>query len=200
MTSILAASRPDGPPAPSGWIIDGTTYRHPAARFWAALLSDVRNEYPAANRIVLSALSPHRLDPDGLYPEQALQRVFDQWLAGAPHATLQETIDELALLGPPAHVSISILEDAGALHSGQLPPGIVDEEVFLYLAAWLLEWCGIPPFLWNNERVSGGFTAADEDGGIGRPLRIGVVTLPVGEGLMRRSVTLEYQTGSATTT
>ena len=191
MTTFFATS--GSGTSPSGWIVDGRSFHHTAARFWAGLLQDVQTDYPEANRITLGGLTAYPIDPDWLTPEKALARVFEEWFSGNVEATLQDTIDEIALLGPPAGVRVRIGQEEVELFEGALPLETVDEEVFLYLLTWLLEWAAIPHALWDQPQLNGSFLSITHDTRLHYQLDVHVETNPAQEGLMERHVTIQFR-------
>lgn len=149
----------------SALTIGGVRYTHAAAQFWAALLSEVASDFPGSNIIILETLSGTVLSRELLFPEIALQRELDQLTpAFRLEAALKEALEEFDLYGAPGAVALRLLAGDRETKHCELPLDCVDNEIFAYLLAWLLEWAELPESQWNDERLSGAFQGRDLTG------------------------------------
>ncbi len=172
-------------------VIDGLRMTHSAARFWAALVSELAEDFPDCDRILFETLSAVRLDRACLYPESALQREMDRTAeSGSLRQALEDTLHELAWGGLPDAVRVQLLAGDRPLRSCALPLDCVDAEIFATLAAWLLEWARIPESQWQAGRLEGGFGFRDPDAGWSGRLGVELIREPVHEGLSRWQTTL----------
>jgi hypothetical protein len=149
--------------------------------------------FPAATGIELWALSGVPLEPHLLRPEQALQRDMDSLDPPRAAREFARTVAMLELTGPPSLVSIRLTAGEATLFENALPADALDAETFPFLLCWLLAWAEVPPFVWNNERVRGGFTAEDRKRGRAYHIALQLENHHVGEGLYRRAVQLSAE-------
>lgn len=157
-------------PKPDAWFVGGHLYNHTAARFWMALLDEVRACFPESNRLELSAISPLPFDPGFLNPVSSLERMFATARTEDYAKTLNALVAELEWTGPPSGIHLAIYRDEDICLEGELAPDIADAETFMYLVAWLMEWAGVPRMQWIGEWVRGAFDA--QDAGRGREYHV----------------------------
>ena len=112
---------------------------------------------------------------------QARQNVTKWPRLRAPFAALE-------LLGPPALIRWQLFRAQTRLAEGVLGSDVADAETLAYLAAWLLEWGGVPPRAWNQAEVSAGFQATDRGQGLVLDVGFSMRLTPVSDGLFERQV------------
>ncbi len=174
--------------------VRGVPYANSAARFWLALLREVRADYPRCDAMALTALMDGPLQPELLFPTLALEREIQRAAAAGRHDTLAAIIAECELLGLPGGVQLELRAGAEEITRRELPRDCVDAEIFAYLLAWLLDWAEIPDAQWNAEHVSGAISAAA--GETAMALRLDLSNTHLSEGLYRRRVLVEWECGA----
>jgi len=180
----------EGRPRPTVLHIDGRPYVNTAAKFWPTLIDEVLEEYPSATAIELTAPAHSPLSRRFLDPASALSEALARLRNVDIHAAIASTLAELELLGGPASVMLRILAGDAELANRDLPIDCIDADILPYLVTWLLEWTGLPESKWNDEFLSGAFTA--EDRPRRRTYRIdhGLRREHLSEGLHRWSLTI----------
>jgi hypothetical protein len=170
-----------------GLIVDGTCYRNSAAKFWPRFLDELQGEFPGAAAFELSAPGSGVLDRRVLNPEASLAAEWERLDAAGAAREYAATVEELALLGPPAGVRLRVL---GAEVLADRAVEAIDAETFPYLLGWLMEWAAIAEPRWCHALVSGQFEAEEPGRGMRFAIAFDAVTEALGEGLVRRVVTV----------
>jgi len=175
---------------PAGWIVDGKPYANAAAKFWASLIDEMGERFPACDAVELRAPVPGALDPDQLYPEKTFERDLQALLGCNIREEMARTWAELALVGPPAPVSVRLLAGGEEILARALPGECVDADIFPFLLVWILAWCGIPEMRWNDAFLSGECEAEDRRRNRRYRLAFTLVTEHLSEGLYTRRIAL----------
>jgi hypothetical protein len=68
----------------------------------------------------------------------------------------------------------------------------VDADIFLYLLAWLLEWCELPLSSWNDPKINGSFSATDPARRLKYLLDFTITHAPLSEGLFSWRLDLKF--------
>ena len=190
MTALLRDEPKDAPPptpGPAAWLVGGVRHANSAAKFWMTLLDETRTLYPEADRIELATTGSGPLERRYLSPEQVLQEDLDRLCDTDLAEAMRSALAELELTGPPSPVRARILAGDRELLTRELPADILDSEILPFLLAWLLEWAGIPDFMWNNEFLSGSFAAEARRA---YSVRFDLVRRHLSEGLFEITLTL----------
>ena len=178
-------------PGPSAFYVRGRRHANSAAKFWAGLIDEVRQDFPLCTRVALTGIAAGALDARLLHPENALS----EQLAELEHLDMREAmraaVAELDILGPPSAVSITLRSNTGELLHKQLPLDCVDADLLPHLLSWLLSWSGIPECLWNNDTVTGAFCADDRRRGRHYAVTFRLAGRHLSEGLYERRIELE---------
>ncbi len=141
------------------WLVGGRRYRNSATAFWRGLLEDLPARFPGCNRAELETTGEGRLHPGLLAPAAGLAGALEtDRTAEAIAGEIRELVAGLELTGPPSTVTLTVFRHE--IRAGVAPELVegVDAEVFLYLAAWLLEWSQTPHESWNRENTEGAFS------------------------------------------
>jgi len=168
-------------------------YRNTAAKFWSHLVDEILADFPACDRTVLQAPTDRLLDDEMLDPVKALQRQLERNASVDTRAGLAETLAELAILGEPGPVTISLHAGDTQIATRQLPLDCLNADILPVLAVWLLHWAEVPAFLWNNERVAAQLVAQDAGRHYTYELDAAVGRRELSEGLCMLSVELRFQ-------
>ncbi len=174
-------------PACDGWLVGAVPFCSAAAKFWPSLMEEARITIPGCTAIELSATGHARLDRSYLFPDLHMQQDMDRLLAD-PDCRLEDVLAEMAVLGPPAHVRVSILRGGMVAHDQELPADSLDADTFPYLLVWLLEWGGIAESMWNEAEVRGGFAAVDRQRQREYGVEFAMRRAALSEGLFRQTV------------
>ncbi len=191
MLRTLADDQNTGRAPVQPFFVRGVPYANSAARFWQALLQEVRADYPRCDALTLTALMDGPLQPDLLFPTLALEREMQRTAAAGCRDSLAAVIAECELLGLPGGVQLELRDAAEKICLRELPRDCVDAEIFAYLLAWLLDWAEIPDAQWNSEHVTGAISAAAE--GTAMALRLDLSNTHLSEGLYRRCLLVEWK-------
>jgi hypothetical protein len=176
----------------NGWFVGGERYSNSAAKFWPSLIDEAREEFPPSSSLELSAAVGCRLHRRHLFPQIELQEQFE-WLREFDMARLvRETIAELEVLGPPSSVTLRVVDGDTELALHPLPADCIDAEIFPYIAAWPLEWAGIPATLWSNAFLSGAFDAEDRTRGLLYSIELAFASRHLSEGLYSCSISMDH--------
>jgi hypothetical protein len=173
---------------PESLVVDGRRFANTAAKFWASLIDEIREDTPQCTCVELTALTANPLCEKHLFPETALQEGLADLLTGNIRQFMRDAIAELEVVGPPASVTVRLLADDEELLSRELPPECIDADIFPCLLVWPLEWAGIPRSMWNNEFLSGALTAEDRRRGLVYRLSFSLTSSHLSEGLYRRCI------------
>lgn len=178
---------------------DGIRYTNSAAKFWAGLLDEARDEYPDSTTIELAAPVSEGFEPKHLFPELMLGKEFTRLLTADFHEALADAIKELEMLGPPAAIHARLWAGQKEILSRDLPYDCVDAELFPFLAVWPLTWAHIPCALWDSDYVHGAINALETaHGGL---YRVGLVLARkhIGDGLYQVCLSLNNLTAGPLT-
>lgn len=188
----LLSDRPDNPSSAGvgadRWIVQGTEYANAAAKFWSALLDEREEDYPAADRLYMRASCGNLLHPGLLdFRVEVDEAVLDE---KGLDALFQQAAAEWELVGPPPPVRVEVAQGEQKLAAMELPPDVMDAELFPHFLCWLLEWAGLSEFGWNRKAVEGSFFALDPDRGFCYQIRFHLSNCHIHEGLFDRTVTI----------
>lgn len=181
-------------PGAKALLVQGALFTNTAAKFWSSLIDEVHFDYPDCDAIVLDTLTDALLSKELLFPEAALQRDLDKY-AYPPwriRQALREAIEEFELIGPPDVVRIRLFSGEVETKKCELPVDCVDADIFPCLLVWLLEWSGIPEWLWNDPTVQGDFLAKDHARSVHYHLRVELSNAHVSEGLFQRILKIHF--------
>jgi len=188
----LLSDKSDSPSSASigsdRWVVGGTEYANAAAKFWSALLDEREEDYPAADRLRLSAMCGSLLHPGFL--EFRVEVTEADLETDDLRALFRQAEAEWELIGPPPPVGVEVRRGEERLAALELPPDVMDAELFPHFLCWLLEWAGLSEFGWNRKDVEGSFSAVDPDRRWRYVLRFHLHNRHVHEGLFERSVTV----------
>jgi hypothetical protein len=170
--------------------VRGARYANSAAKFWTALVDEVRERFPPGAQIELETCTGGRLSPDQLFPQLELQRELERLADADLEDVLRQTLAQLELTGPPAPVVIRVRDGETELLLQELPADCVDAEIFPFLVTWLLQWSGVADETWNAESVDGSFAALDRGRRMEYRISFRLANRHLSEGLFRRSLAL----------
>jgi hypothetical protein len=171
-----------------GWIVEGQWFENTAAKFWSGLVDEAVLDYPGCDSVSLAALGNGRLTQDLLHPVCLLQRELDHPSNLSLEEAIRQAAEDKELFGPEAAVSIALLAGPRKLCERALPTDAVNAPVFAYLLAWLLAWCGVPANRWNEELLSGVFSAVEPHRRVRYGLSAAVRNRHLSEDLFQRKV------------
>ncbi|MFC1497823.1 hypothetical protein ACFLS1_05015 [Verrucomicrobiota bacterium] len=177
-------------PGSDSLFIHGIRYANSAAKFWAGLVDEIREDFPDCDRIMLASYSSEILDRKFLFSELSLARSMESLMGVGFQRIMREAIAEMEILGPPGSVEIHLFSEEQEILAGELPLECVDAEIFPFLFVWLLEWAGIPESIWNNELLEGEIEAEDKKRHLEYNVSFRCISEHLSEGLYRRSLTL----------
>jgi len=188
----LLSDKPDNPSSAGigadRWIVGGTEYSNAAAKFWSAVLDERQEDYPGADHVRLRASCGNFLHPDMLeFRVEVDEAELDE---KGLEALFQQAAAEWELLGPPPPVRVEVGKGDEQLTALDLPPDVMDADLFPHFLCWLLEWAGLSEFGWNRQEVEGSFTARDPDRRFRYTVRFRLSNRHVHEGLFDRAVTV----------
>ncbi len=187
------ANRPPRQLGARALMVGCSRFTNSAAKFWSALIDELASDHPTCNSIAFNLLTDIMLERDLLFPEHALQRELSQRKGRFNiEETLQETLAQFELFGPPGAVQVRLYADGLEKSTSALPLDCVDTDIFPCLLVWLLEWSEMPWSLWNNASVNGGFVASDKERALCYHLRFQLANQHLSEGLHQRALTLCY--------
>ncbi len=179
---------------PAGrWLIGGRVYRNSASAFWPGLMDESVDRFPGCDRAVLVALSGGRIHPGLLAPEAGLAAALESNRDPQQTAAeIKELVARLELTGPGV---VELTAFCGEERLGTVPDLVeaLDSEIFLYLAAWLLEWGDVPPAEWDGAVVESDFVARDPDNGRRYDCSFTWHSSHLSEGLSERTLTLRFR-------
>jgi len=177
-------------PGPNSLFVGGVRYANAAAKFWASLIDDIRQDFPNCSMVELTATTGERLEPRHLFPEIALEEDLHDLLEMDIREMMRNTLAELEMLGAPSSVHIRLHSGRREVLSVELPLDCIDAEIFPYVLVWPLQWAGIPDCSWNSELLSGDITAEDRKRGLVYQITFSLMNHHLGEGLFRRSISM----------
>jgi hypothetical protein len=151
----IDASRFDDADTPVAVTVGGVRFANTAAKFWPALVDEVRCHFPDCTRIELSASTACRFSRALLFPEVGLAKALRRLDGVDVPSEIRNTLAEMRVLGPPSPVTIRLGSAHGPVHPPLVLADVVDSDLFPYLAVWMLEWAGIAPGQWGRERIAG---------------------------------------------
>jgi hypothetical protein len=173
--------------------VEGEVYGNSAAKFWSSLVDEVVSEFPGSDTVVLKTSVATQLRPSLLYPENALQRDFDDLANTNLEEVIRETTAELELMGQPARVVVSLMSGGKQTHQQILKREFVDADVYVYLLSWLLKWAEVPSEHWNDTSLDTSLLASDLGRDISYEFDLSVLNTHLSEGLYERKVVLAFQ-------
>jgi hypothetical protein len=195
MAALLHKQSDDGAGRACGaesWLVGGALFANTAAKFWSALIDEVADGFPECDGLRVSAPDERPLDSALLHPESSLERAVRDLAGHDPAQALREAIEEACLFGPPGPVHLVASRGGKVLLEQDLPLACLDADVFPCLLVWLLQWAGVPSFLWNNEFVEGTFDAVDPRRERTCSVRFQLRSTHVSEGLFQRELGLGW--------
>jgi hypothetical protein len=196
MSAMLSREPEDALPRKFGAqavFVGVTLYRNSAAKFWTSLVDEVVEDFPKCSRVRLSAQTPRELCRGQLFPDAALQEDMDRLATVDLESAFRDALAELTLLGPPAGVTVRLLEGEREILSRCLPLECMDADVFDFIVVWLPEWAGIAESEWNRDHVQGRVAATDVIRSIRYDLDFTLAREHVREGLYRREVGVRFK-------
>jgi hypothetical protein len=185
-----AKNSPGSEPACTALFVGGVRHANSAAKFWPALVDEVRQRFPDSSRIELATATSAWLSRELLFPQRELEQAIERLKDADLERVLRETLAQLALTGPPASVILRVLSGDAERLLQEIPTDCLDAEIFPYLVVWLLEWAQVAEMLWNLEVVEGAFTAVDRNRRVAYRILFRLESRHLSEGLYRRTVVL----------
>ena len=172
----------------SAWHVEGARYTHSAAQFWSRLSNEITDLAGPSGGVELSTTTSLRLSRELLFPQAVLQRDLSALVGHDLGRMMRSTLAELELFGPPAPIAWQLFGNPEVSDSGEMDAEIADSDTLGYLAAWLMEWAGIPPRYWNLPSVDGTFEALDAEHAFVYDIGFSITERLLAEGLMSRTV------------
>lgn len=156
MTSILGIAAPSEQSVDLNSVsVNGVAVSNSASKFWLLLLREVDVNFTGWDSMTISAPVSNALTPAYLDPAVELQKMLDDMSEKDARQVMADTVGEMELLGPPAPAKISVMRGGKEVFGRCLAEDFVDAEIFLYLAAWIYEWSGMPASSWGSDQVRG---------------------------------------------
>lgn len=191
LDNLPGETRPKRQASCSALHVAGKRYANSAAKFWPTLVDDALQRAPDCSAIELAASCSGALAAGCLHPERELQETIEDLLEADLEQVIRNTITELEVCGPPGPVEMRILAAQGAVTELCLPLDVVDAELMPYLLSWLMNWAAIPDRAWNDEIVTGSFTADDVRRKLRYEFSFHLINRHLSEGLYRRVLRLQ---------
>ncbi len=179
------------PPRPCNvFVVGNKAHTHSAARFWPRLVDESLQVFPLLTHIQLTTLTSERISPTRLDPQKELTSDVEELLHSDLESVIQNTMEELEMLGPPGPVTVGLMQGPDEIHSGALALESVDAETMIYLTAWLLEWSDIPHEIWHRDDIDGQFVGRVRPGETAYLMSFEFRNRHLSEGLYRHTLTV----------
>jgi hypothetical protein len=171
--------------------VNGVRHATSAAKFWPALIDEIRLDFPHCDRFELSAPGGGLVNPSHLFPEQELAHELENLDETDLERAILGTIAEMELFGPPPPVQARLFAGERELLARALPEDCLDGDILPYLIAWLLAWAGVPETQWEGDRLTGGFSATDRGRHLLYTVAFDFTQTHLSEGLYQRAVSVQ---------
>jgi hypothetical protein len=115
--------------------IRGEVYANTAAKFWSGLVDEVIHDFPDCDSLTLAAAGASPLSRTLLYPEDSVERDWNNLAQCSLEDIIREAVAELEMFGPTTGVTLALFSGDNELLRQQLPTECVDSASFVYLFA-----------------------------------------------------------------
>jgi hypothetical protein len=177
----------------AGYYVNGVRCDNSAASFWPVFLRETRENYPDGESVELRTLTGAELGRGLLDPKRQFEVEASLFDGLEVREHLAETMARMALTGGPACVLVTVLEAEGGGILDETTVESLDSESFVYLAAWMLEWAGVPESLWNRGELSGAAVLGDAGRNTADRLFFDLTREHVSEGLNELCLRVQWE-------